>query len=682
MERKQLDFNAPLLSVRRFTSTIASLDGDNGKIIENSLPNRWNSLPSYNSDMELGEVTKPAAVPFMWEQIPGRPKGGSDAQPEPPKEPSNTPRLPPGKVLSVVKRLSGEVSEDHNMSSPQIKESSSNNNATLLESFNKETNEKGDSDIESGDDAYSDALETLSPTESFSLNCSLSGLSGYDGLDVKPSGTFFSTDPQTRDFLMSRFLPAAKAMVLETPQYVSRKQPVAPEQPKLVKKVVSGERQPLLKQYRSNIMPRFDQNVEDVESEDEDEDDEYDDTGNKSAKACGFFPRFCLKNSLCLLNPVPGMRMRTTRTLGPSASEVSRLTRNAYSGPQSQILDKHDWDAVYEKRCDSGVKSHHLHEADKKLIGKSSQLTSFNESSPRWRSRGAISPYRNEAPQSPFHEGSGFLGVPELAENVKGLKANNFKFCNKDRNNFQHIPSHQRYRQKSGSVSPAVEKMLYIDSVNIVESIPSETKGLIDSPGDDLGTLVESGGMEKTSKVESSVDDIKFLNILEGGNILKPKASGSVEADIPSSIHISDLKCQADRMEGLEPDRSLNQEPPRPLECSTVHTNGNLGMKREHILIADDQENSNVGSLQSLLPPPLPKSPSESWLWRALPSISSRNSFSQSHFGTQLHPKNQGQKTSATGTKWETIVKTSNLHYDHVRYSEELIPHISQRSKT
>uniref|UniRef100_A0A5B6YRF9 Uncharacterized protein n=1 Tax=Davidia involucrata TaxID=16924 RepID=A0A5B6YRF9_DAVIN len=675
MERKQLDFNAPLLSVRRFSSIIASSDGDNGNIIENSLPNRWNCLSLYKSDMDLGEVTKPAAVPFMWEQIPGRPKVGSDAWPRPPQEPSNTPRLPPGRVLDVIKPVSEEPSEDQNVFRPQIEASSSNNNVTLLECLNKGINAKGGSDLGSGDDAYSDATETLSPTESFSLNCSLSGLSGYDGLDVKPSGTF-STDPQTRDFMLSRFLPAAKAMVLETPQYVSRKQPVAPEQPRQVKKVVSGELRPLLEQYRSNTMPQYDQYVEDVERQDED--DDYDDSGNKSAKACGFLPRFCLKNSLCLLNPVPGMKVRT-RGLISSASEVSRLTRTAYSGPQSQIVEKRDWDAVYKKTSDS-----ELHEVDNKLIGESNQLTYSSDlhmidgSSPYRRPRGAISPYRNEACRSAFREGSGFLGVPEVVENVK---ANNFNLRNKDCNNFQYIPSHQRYKQVSRSVSPTVEKMLYIDSVNIVESNPSEAKGLVDSSGEDFETLVESRGVEETSKAEYSVQDIKCLNILEGGSILKPKASGSVNADLPSSIHTSDLKCRVDRMEGLKPDRSLNQEP-RSLECSTVNTNENLGMRSEHILKADDQDNSNVGSLQSLLPPPLPKSPSESWLWRALPSISSRNSFSHSHFGTQFQPKKQGPNTSSTGTKWETIVKTSNLHYDHVRYSEELIPHVSQHSKT
>ncbi|KAA8515101.1 hypothetical protein F0562_018112 [Nyssa sinensis] len=679
MERKQLDFNAPLLSVRRFSSPAASSDGDDRKVIEDSLPDRWNSLPLYKSDFELGEVTKPAAVPFMWEQIPGRPKGGSDARSQPLEESYNTPRLPPGRLLDVIKQISDKPSEYQNGISPQI-EASSSNNATLSKSLNKGINGKGASELEIGADAYSDALEILSPTESFSLSCSLSGLSGYDGPDVKPSGTF-STNSQTRDFMMSRFIPAAKAMVLESPQYVSRKQLVALQQPKQVKKVVNGERRPLLEQFRSDIVPHDNQYMEDVESKDED--DECDDSGNKSAKACGVFPLFCLKNSLCLLNRVPGMKVRTC-SLVSSASEVSRLTRTAYSGPQSQILEKHTWDASCKKTSDSRVRLHELHEVDNKLISESNQLTysselhMTDESSQYRRPRDGISPYRNEA----SCEGSGFLGVPEIRENVK---ANSFNWCNKDCNKFLDVASQRRYKQESGSMNPTVEKILYIDSVNIVESISSGAKALMVSSGKHFDTLVESRGMGKNIKAESLVQDKKFLNILEQGsnnNILKPKASGSVNADLPS-IHISDLEHKVDRMEGLRPDQSLNQEP-RSLECSKVHTHGNLDMKNEHIIKADNQENSNIDLFQPPLPPPLPKSPSESWLWRTLPSISSQNSFSHSHshFGTQFHSKKQGPKISSTGTKWENIVKTSNLHYDHVRYSEELIPHVSQHSKT
>lgn len=60
--------------------------------------------------------------------------------------------------------------------------------------------------------------------------------------------------------------------------------------------------------------------------------------------------------------------------------------------------------------------------------------------------------------------------------------------------------------------------------------------------------------------------------------------------------------------------------------------------------------------------PPRLKSPSESWLDRALPSVPS---------GSPFTPKKQSPRLSSSyETKWETIVRSSNLHHDHVRYSE------------
>lgn len=65
----------------------------------------------------------------------------------------------------------------------------------------------------------------MSHTESFSMNCSVSGVSGLDNFDAKKFGTF-STDQQTREFMMNRFLPAAKAMTIQPSQYSSKKQSV------------------------------------------------------------------------------------------------------------------------------------------------------------------------------------------------------------------------------------------------------------------------------------------------------------------------------------------------------------------------------------------------------------------------------------------------------------------------
>ncbi|CAL5346189.1 unnamed protein product [Camellia sinensis] len=616
MEKKQLDLDAPLLSVRRFSSRLASLDGSNKKKTEKSLPHRQQSLPVYKSDWELGEVTKPAAVPFIWEQIPGRAKCGNESGAQSPVEPSNTPRLPPGRTLDVVsKQFLEDVYEDHIVQKPQIE-------SNLWERLNKGVNEERESGSESEDDEFSDAPDTLSPTQTFSMNCSVSDLSGYGSSDMKPCGTF-SADLQTRDLMMNRFLPAAKAMVLDTPQYVPKKQQMTPERPKPVRKEVTRERTPCLE---SAIVPHYGRSIEDVESEDEEVD-----FGKKTVKFRGLFSRFCLKNSLCLLNPVPGMKgmkVRTTQVpTTSSAKEVNRLARAAYSGPLTQP-DKHYWGASYKQKLDSGPRSHshELHKVKSKPIGESKRLSysgnlhMMRRSSPYSSfSKAVISPYQNEASKSPFREEPRFVGVTNNFENVKAMKGYS---------NFQDVSCHQRYKRVSGSTTPTVEKTLYIDSVNIVElpvseSISSGAESIKGRHGN-FGTSVDSSTIEETT------------------------ASGLVDIDTPCSAQVLDVRSQEDRMEVSRHDQVRSQQ------------SKSLFSNNEHSLNADNEVNPSVGSMLSPLPPPLPKSPSESWLWRTLPSISLR------------HPKKQHGKASNTGTKWETIVKTSNVHHDHVRYSEEL----------
>lgn len=92
----------------------------------------------------------------------------------------------------------------------------------------------------------------------------------------------------------------------------------------------------------------------------------------------------------------------------------------------------------------------------------------------------------------------------------------------------------------------------------------------------------------------------------------------------------------------------------------------NSSISRELILFSDQKcKEEEKEYLDSDSLPPLLKSPSESWLYRTLPSIPSRSLFA---------PKKQSPKLSSHETKWETIVKSSNLRYDHVRYSEVRFP--------
>lgn len=333
MEEKQLDFNAPLLSVRRFTPAAPSRAEENKRT--EKLHNR--PFPSYRSELKSGPVSNAGAVPFQWEQTPGRPKDGSVLHLGTPEKPPIVPKLPPGRVLdhrqsSLAKYAVDKepvASAETRMRQPDKLIScpdpnSSGGNVTQLESPRLGAKEEDDPDSDD-DEAFSDALETLSRTDSQFMNCSLSGLSALDGPGSRYSGNLL-TDSRTRDFMIDRFLPAAVAMASETPQYPLRKQPVVREPVK----PVNGDRKSLPYQCRPHVVPHHPYDVETEDSGNEDED--YDDSGNMTAKACGLLPRFCVKSSFCLLNPIPGMKVRNGIPSSPVGRKLHTHTRPALSG--------------------------------------------------------------------------------------------------------------------------------------------------------------------------------------------------------------------------------------------------------------------------------------------------------------------------------------------------------------
>ena len=336
MEDKQLDFNRPLLSVRRVSSTAVSSQVDNKKKTDKSVPS-IPLLPFYRSELKSGPVSNPGTVPFVWEQAPGRPKDESKAKTRALQQP-HTPKLPPGRFPNVKQKTFDKFSESTAVTESKTENvvPRSQNVLSLDETVTKHecTEEKVEleefSSSEDGDEAYLDALDTISRTESFCMNCSISGLSGLDVPDVKPSGSL-STDPQARDFMMGRFLPAAKAMASETPPHASWKQPVQREQLRQGEKVVNRDKRSPCNHYGQNFVPQYAHNNNGEESENEA--DDYDGSEISSAKVCGLLPRFCLRNSFCLMNPVPGMRMQPSRN-GSSVRKVR--AKSSYSVSRSE----------------------------------------------------------------------------------------------------------------------------------------------------------------------------------------------------------------------------------------------------------------------------------------------------------------------------------------------------------
>ncbi|KAL2253147.1 UNVERIFIED_CONTAM: hypothetical protein Sindi_0109400 [Sesamum indicum] len=618
MEERQLDIGAPLLSIRRFSSPSYSSELLNSQVTGKLRSSRQQSPPLNKSDWEYVKVTEQASVPFQWEQIPGRTKSEVQIQVHTLEESSNTPRLQsPGRVAVPSRYNSGERSNNQNIYRPQIEAFLFGDHATLLEKLHQSLNCKDESGTLSDGDAYSIALQT----ESWSLNYSVSGLSGYQSSGVKPSGTF-SIDRQTRDFMMDRFLTAAKAVVLELPKHVVKK---PNEQPKAVKKMVSDERNRLLGHSGSYPLQYYIQYTDNVESEDGEH--KYTFPVKKSGKSRLIIPLFCAKDSLCILSTSPGMKSKFHAPTS-SAADARKLTRNAQSRPS----DKNKAAVLHKRKSNSGLMSRDLPEIKNKLTGNSNQLISShirNESgvSPFRRYRScSISPSRKKSQNSPFLD---------LRKEFPDYTANKIDSSRKLFEFLQGASKNQLCERGSGPTptGDAVEKTVYIDC-------PSKTN-----------------------------QDTSCPNTLEEGRKLRPK-SESTDKVRPSNCTSKSVYV-AKEMGDIKLNRRLYQES-RPLEFTAkVPSDTKSGIKDGNNLASYDQKDTDPAPLKPPLPPPLPKSPSESWLWRTAPSIYSGYPFSKSQNGIR---KKRDQKGYITDTKWESIVKTSNLRHDDVLHSEGASP--------
>lgn len=320
MEDKQLNFSRPLLSVRRHSSTVA-LEKDDKRNTRSFLPS-IPLPPPYKSELKSGPVSNPGAVPFEWEQSPGRPKDERTLENHT-EGPPVAPKLPPGRILIANQLDNDNASTNAVVYKSRGRKINGLQNVSHFDKYDRGIECSEDNmeksvveNAESGDEdeVFEDALDTLSRTGSFFLNCSVSGVSGLDDSDVKPSGTSL-TDPQAKEFMIGRFLPAAKAMISETPQYAPlKKQIVVEDQPRQLKKVVKGDNQPQLR-YGPSFARHY---TESQYTGEEESDDEYDENENFHGKACGLLPKFCLRSSMCLLNPLPAMSVRTRVPRSPA----------------------------------------------------------------------------------------------------------------------------------------------------------------------------------------------------------------------------------------------------------------------------------------------------------------------------------------------------------------------------
>lgn len=259
--------------------------------------------------------TNDSSVPFTWEQAPGqrlKDKDFSDSTTATQKV--FTPcLLPPGKVF------------------------------TRLESSKV--------DEESDDDLFSDALDTLSPNDSFSVNHSVSGVSGGYGVvettKKKKKSLKLSDDTQSKDFMLNRFLPAAKAMTVEHPHhYASNRKPSSfMSEPTIqVRDLVPEEKRQCHNRYNESIVPPYyyqqDIDDDDEEGEEDHEDDEVSEYAYSSKRGCGMLPQLCFKDSLGMLNTVPGFKAKHNSSITFPSNDQVKSSKVAQLKSRLQAVKK------------------------------------------------------------------------------------------------------------------------------------------------------------------------------------------------------------------------------------------------------------------------------------------------------------------------------------------------------
>ncbi|PKI42773.1 uncharacterized protein LOC116197006 [Punica granatum] len=659
MEEKQLDFNQPLLSVRRYSATPGPAEAQERRRKVVSSLHKLPPLPTYKSELKSGPIRNPGNVPFVWERIPGKPKEEKELHDHTVVEcPPAAPKPPPGR--SPKTELKHQDSDKDCIVVTGVDPQRSNKTQSVAQEATKhgpkheeEIGDKGGSSSEEGDEAFLDARDTFSRSDSFFLNSSvISGLCGLDGPDWK-SSEGFNADPGAWDFMMSRFLPAAKAMASEMPHHTSRKPlPVAQEipRPKKLSDNVVKEDCPVVDQGRPKVPLRYILN----EFREESEDDDWDDYENTPAKVCGLLPRFCM------LNPVPGIK-----TMQPPMPHSARRARGKSSYKDSVAENRTKrapCEELKERRLDSGSK---LGEASSGEDGDNLEGSNLYK---QLQGNGQILNRKEVSLRAAFEaENSVGTAAGKLNDSsVDGM----FNPLERRCMNFRELLASEGSGWESRSTGPVVEKTLYVDSVHLVKSRNSDTcssdsKGL-NNQDDNAAALLKSSCLETKHQFDLPND------------VLIESEPKKITDFSPLPSDKSDCEAQIDPIISSTDDRHLTVEA-KAKNCGEACGDGKIDLDSESATKVEGRQISLISNSKFHLPPPLPKSPSDSWLSRTLLAVSSKNSASsKTPLGTNIVSSRKAvlSKSPPIETKWETIVRTSNVHYGHLRSSKELLPPI------
>ncbi|KAM0862190.1 hypothetical protein ACQ4PT_038081 [Festuca glaucescens] len=624
-------------------------------------------LPCHNPDLNSGPVRHPGAVPFVWEQSPGRPKSVRTrrAAPPSPAPSSNHPRpsedqgaggatpyhdalclgerdhAPPYPVPAAAaagrKVEWAELEAKREAKAPEV--------LSVADVLRDQEEDAGDDE-----ERFSDAQDTLSRTDSFTvMNCSVSGLSGMPP-DRPAAGAPAAAGPDSRGFMMDRFLPAAQAVAVGSPHYTFRKAGAATgssarehahaaaaswrtgsDDDRTRRTPVQLPYQHLPPNYLSCNYPRREERVE----EEEEDDDDYDvhSTRGFASKGCGLLPGLCVKTSLLLLNPIPAMKNGKARERGrdrglPSkgraqnaSSPLARSSQNKNFGCDS---NGRYWEEVYKHKLEQKY-VHQGEDKRSKMTSESNHLTFWSDSqtadgsSPFHQSiGGGASPYRRDVALSPSRKEIGSFETRDRDDKMS--RSNGSSSLGIDHDHGSLVGSDHSSFKGSSSMSSGVDKTSHEDSMDHREGIDSENSHL---------TLQ----LDPRTSLNSR-NDVQ----LGGRPIVRSDSIAEDQENDPSAKRMAEVPEPA----VLVPSRNAGLVKFDDTKTSTYDTSRDVPLRSEEN-IAVKKESS---PLQYLMPLPVPKSPSDSWLSRNLPSVKNKPP-APSFLGIQVHPKKQAPWASA-----------------------------------
>jgi hypothetical protein len=280
------------------------------------------------------------------------------------------------------------------------------------------------------------------------------------------------------------------------------------------------------------------------------------------------------------------------------------------------------WEEVYKHK----LEQKYIHQGEdkrSKMTSESNHLTFWSDSqtadgfSPFQHSiGGGASPYRRDVALSPSCKESGSFEIRD----EKMSRSNGSSSLGTDHDHGSLVGSDHSTFKGSSSMSSGVDKSLHDDSMDHRVGIDSETSHL---------TLLHDPRI-----TSNSGNDVQL-----GG---RPVVTSDSIAEVQDNDPSTERMIEVPEPSVLVPSRNAGSVKLDDRKTSTHDTSQDVPLRlKENIAVSKERS-----PLPYLLPLPVPKSPSDSWLSRNLPSVKNKPP-APSFLGIQVQPKKQAPWASA-----------------------------------